>query len=365
MLFCFLISEIFAQNVPDASLNIGDPSPNLYVRDWIKGMPVRQIEKGRVYVIEFWATWCQPCIASMPDLSALALKYKDRITVIGVNVYEDKGTTTEKIKAFVDSMGDRMNYRVAVDHDNRMVEEWLGRSGEKENGIPRSFVVNADGVLAWIGHPNDLAVVLSKVIADEWDIEQELKKRNEKSRFRMLEAEARQQLQQYSHDPYKSNDIDRADSTLLILNEIVNKEPKLKNSVVITSYTFTSLLKLDQCRAYEYGKGLLSNLNKNQNSDYIIEAIEWYDDKLDFGTEIYFLAAEAFQEKISGLVDSESDKLPRYYSEMANWYWRANESSKAIKYQERAIETLKSNEYLQPSDLTELESQLRRYRNGH
>ena len=92
------------------SLKVGDPAPPLAVGPWIKGEPIPKLEKGRVYVVEFWATWCGPCKANMPHLSRLARKVKGKAEIIGVNVWERPPTTEMDIKAFVAGMGDRMDY---------------------------------------------------------------------------------------------------------------------------------------------------------------------------------------------------------------------------------------------------------------
>src|SRR5437588_12539911 len=61
----------------DGTLSVGDPAPKLQVKEFVKGDPVKELEKGKVYVVEFWATWCGPCRATIPHLTELAKEHKD------------------------------------------------------------------------------------------------------------------------------------------------------------------------------------------------------------------------------------------------------------------------------------------------
>src|SRR5436305_4114419 len=62
---------------PVASLKPGDLAPPLMATKWLQGREVPKFEPGGVYVVEFWATWCGPCIAFMPHLAELQARYRD------------------------------------------------------------------------------------------------------------------------------------------------------------------------------------------------------------------------------------------------------------------------------------------------
>jgi thiol-disulfide isomerase/thioredoxin len=133
-----------------ASLRVGSKAPNLHVSRWIKGDGPSALEAGKVYVVEFWATWCPPCRESIPHITKLAHAYQDRVTFVGVSVWE-RGPE-ENVDEFVRNMGDRMNYLVARDTaSNYMAKAWLEAAGQ--DGIPSAFIVDGDGKIAWIGHP--------------------------------------------------------------------------------------------------------------------------------------------------------------------------------------------------------------------
>jgi thiol-disulfide isomerase/thioredoxin len=54
-------------------VKIGDPAARLKGLQWVKGGPVK-LQKGNIYVVEFWATWCPPCRVSIPHLTKLQKK---------------------------------------------------------------------------------------------------------------------------------------------------------------------------------------------------------------------------------------------------------------------------------------------------
>eukprot|EP01116_Phalansterium_solitarium_P022729 TRINITY_DN761_c0_g1_i1.p2 TRINITY_DN761_c0_g1~~TRINITY_DN761_c0_g1_i1.p2 ORF type:complete len:205 (+),score=77.71 TRINITY_DN761_c0_g1_i1:86-700(+) len=113
---------------------------------WLKGEPVN-LKAARVFVLEFWATWCPPCRQSIPHISQVQSKYKDKdVVVIGITQEHDAA----KVKKFVDGMGAQMDYHVAVDTDGSASQLMATYN---VSGIPHAFVFGRDGKLVWHGHP--------------------------------------------------------------------------------------------------------------------------------------------------------------------------------------------------------------------
>lgn len=165
-------------------LMIGSKAPKLQVKKFIKGEPVTGFEKGKTYVVELWATWCGPCRATIPHLSELQKEHKD-VAIIGVAVLEED---PDEVAEFVEKMGDKMAYRVALDlvpdedaSEGATVKNWMEAANRK--GIPCSFVVNGDGVVAWIGHPAELAEPLGLITKGKWDLAAEIRKAKDAKKF--------------------------------------------------------------------------------------------------------------------------------------------------------------------------------------
>jgi thiol-disulfide isomerase/thioredoxin len=145
------------------TLKVGDAAPPLVVGEWVKGGPVGKLERGTVYVVEFWATWCGPCIFAMPHVTRMQAEYREKgVVVIGVSVWE---RDRRRVGPFVREAGGRIGYAVATDavpagtpdeppeggRGGRMSEGWLTAAGF--DSVPVTFIVDRAGKVAWIGHP--------------------------------------------------------------------------------------------------------------------------------------------------------------------------------------------------------------------
>jgi thiol-disulfide isomerase/thioredoxin len=158
--------------VATPSLKVGDPAPKLQTGKWVQGEPVKDFQKGKAYLVEFWATWCPPCRRSIPHLNEIYNKFKDKgLVVIGQDCWERDESL---VAPFVKKMGSEMTYRVALDDKTsnkrgQMATTWMAAAGR--DGIPSAFLVDTKGVIAWIGHPMALKEdVIEQVLAGKYDV---------------------------------------------------------------------------------------------------------------------------------------------------------------------------------------------------
>ena len=149
-----------------AAAELGDPAAPLQIAEWVKGQPVdlAAVKGKKVVVVEFWATWCPPCRMTIPHLTELQKKFKDR-DVIFVGVSTEKPAV---VKPFVAQMAAQMDYTVAIDTEFKTSEGYMAAYGIE--GIPHAFIVDKLGRVAWVGHPmDDLDATLELILAGKYD----------------------------------------------------------------------------------------------------------------------------------------------------------------------------------------------------
>ncbi len=169
------------ENGKPEMLTIGSPAPPLDIEHWVqdgngKFTAVTGFEDGKVYMVEFWATWCGPCVASMPHISKLQDEYAGQgLQIISVSD-EDLETVEEFLEREVRGEDGKTyaeltsNYCLTTDPDGSVSDDYMKAAGQ--NGIPTAFIVGKSGQIEWIGHPVEIDGPLEQVINDQWNREE-------------------------------------------------------------------------------------------------------------------------------------------------------------------------------------------------
>ena len=95
--------------------------------------------KGTPVVLNFWASWCPPCKAEMPEFDEIAKEYADKVAFMMVNLTDGVQETQEKAQAFIDSMG--YTFPVYFDKDSDAAYKYGIQS------IPTTIFIDANGNL--------------------------------------------------------------------------------------------------------------------------------------------------------------------------------------------------------------------------
>jgi len=168
--FVFVFFTLRAQD----SLFIGKTPPPLKVEQWLNGEPQELLKKNHIYIIDFWALWCGPCIAGIPHLNELQKKYPNQLTIIGITNKDEWGNTLDKVKEFVAARD--IAYPLAWVAESRphegmtgiFVHEWMRRANTMN--LPQIMVVDQKGKIAFIGEPQSLPAVIDKLIEGNYDL---------------------------------------------------------------------------------------------------------------------------------------------------------------------------------------------------
>jgi thiol-disulfide isomerase/thioredoxin len=308
----------------NAILKVGDPPPPMKIMKWVKGTPVTKFAKGKVYVVEFWATWCGPCRTSIPHITELAKKNK-AVTFAGIDIWErEKGAARmANVTKFVKEMGAKMGYSVGMEDDaGTMAKTWMSAAGQ--NGIPAAFVIGKNGRIAWIGHPMELDSVLGPIVKGTFNAKAAAAIREKAE----AEQAAKGKLLEPISKAIQANDFKTA---VAELDNVFASHPDMEKDLAPAKYQF--LFKVDEAAAFEYAKQLTEGLYKDNSRN--LNAMAWMglDEKngpkvKDYPTII------AMAERANTL---ENGKDPNILDTLASAYAKSGDSEKAIATQELAI----------------------------
>ena len=340
-------------------LRPGDPAPAFKVANWIKGEEIKTLDKGKVYLIDFWATYAGTCKITIPHLTEIAKKHKDSLTVVGVAIWEEtKGKDgpidpVPGIETFIKDLGEGAGYRIAYGGPQGEMEVTWMRAAERP-GVPTTFLIDKEGRIAWIGPPLQVNEPLAKLLAGNLDPEaQRAEAKKQEERLKKLK-----ELQDHAINASQGG---RAKELLDVAREAVAVDPKPFQSIPGECFRRVLVNMKEPDLAYAYAKEFLEGPGTRHGMALDLNTMAWVtlDDPgvknrdLDLAMRLAQKAAELSEFKDPAIVDT-----------LARAYWEKGDAAKALELAEQAAALAEKVPDLPPQVKNDITRALERYRKG-
>jgi thiol-disulfide isomerase/thioredoxin len=349
-------------------LAIGDAMPALDAADELQwynlddapsAKPIDEWKDGHIYVLDFWATWCGPCIDAMPHMIDMQEKYADKnVHMLGVHIFANPASPS--VESFLsDWEGDEFNYAFVRETGTWAANTFMRAAGQ--TGIPTVMIVNREGKLSWIGHPIEMDEPLEQIVAGEYDLEEALEE--QQLQLRMQEVMASDDGRAIIADLNAANAEGDYQKLFDKLDELIALAPdalgmfRMQNQYPIAMVELNDKDLGDRVAQQFLGTPYADDpMLLNQFAWGIVQpgdgnpyaANEMQD--ADLAVKLAERAAELTDRDDADVLDT-----------LARAYFVAEQPTKAVETQRKAIELAKANESVSESVLDDYNERLKTY----
>jgi thiol-disulfide isomerase/thioredoxin len=162
-----ILSVLFLRAYAQEAISLGETAPPIYITDWIENVPENKSLEGKNIILEFWATWCGPCIAAVPHLNELQSQYEGS-NIVFISITDESVSKVERTL-------DRIDFKSVVVSDTTSQTQIA--YGDGKNGLlffPLTVLIDDSGMVRWIGDPKKLgSSQIDDLLADRLSVKEQ------------------------------------------------------------------------------------------------------------------------------------------------------------------------------------------------
>jgi len=196
------LGNIYAQS----NIKVNEKAPKINITDWIENIPDDKNLDNKYIVLEFWATWCGPCIAAVPHMNEIQEEFNQKdLYFISI---------TDEPIAKVERSLKRIEFKSIVVTDlTKKTQIDFGDGIKGLEAYPLTVLIDKKGIIKWIGEPKNLnSIVMSEFLSNEgtknsdYKIKKSENKTETKQKYDFKELIGNKEVKHY-FDLQESNDV--------------------------------------------------------------------------------------------------------------------------------------------------------------
>lgn len=154
VVFCFCVMVLAQTAYAATGVSVGQEAPDFTLKNLAgKSVSLKDFRGEKIVVLDFWASWCRPCLRAIPELNRIQKDYDEKdVQVLGINYQETPAAVLSVKKKYM------VKYPILLDSSGSVAKEY------RVTGIPNLILVDKDGVVQYNGHnPARLKEVLRRL----------------------------------------------------------------------------------------------------------------------------------------------------------------------------------------------------------